>query len=339
MSLLPSLRAKAAGLVLAVALTALAGCDRPASAGNPREALDAGAVQEAPAAGKPQDAVDITPLLQPSKKYLGVALDGAPASMDPVKSYTAMVGKQPNIIENYAAWGDQFDAAGSRLSWQNGALPYIAWEPFKTPLADIAGGSSDAYVKNFASAVQKAKVPVAISFAHEMNGHWYDWGTKSNSPEDFVKAWRRIHDIFQDRGASNVIWVWSPNIVNPVPKIPLKPYYPGDGYVDWVGMVGYWTQCCDRTFEGLYGPTMTQIRTFSAKPLVISETAAEPGKRAPAFVDELFSGVEKREDIVGLIWFNITKRADWRLEKAPTTLTQFKLRAADAAYGFDPRNP
>ncbi|MDR3032425.1 MAG: beta-mannanase [Kitasatospora sp.] len=335
----PTRRARTtACLLLAGVLMLLPGCDRPGPS-NGGDAFGSGDTQVASAAPSSQAPVDLTPLLQPAKKYIGVALDGAPASMEPVQKYTEMVGKQPNVIENYAGWGDQFDSTGVRLTWQNGALPYIAWEPHKTPLADIAKGDSDAYIKAFATAVQKTNVPVAISFAHEMNGHWYDWGTKTNSPEDFVAAWHRIHDIFQDRGASNVIWVWSPNIVNPVQQVALQPYYPGDGYVDWVGMVGYWTECCDKDFEQVYGPTMTQVRKFSGKPFIISETAAEPGKKASSFVDQLFAGVEAHPDVLGFVWFNISKRADWRLEKTPSSLKAFKEHAADPQYGFDPRKP
>ncbi|MBC3844311.1 hypothetical protein GXW82_41620 [Streptacidiphilus sp. 4-A2] len=41
-----------------------------------------------------------------------------------------------------------------------------------------------------------------------------------------MAAWQHIHDIFQNEGVSNVIWVWSPNIINPVPSVQLKAYYP-----------------------------------------------------------------------------------------------------------------
>ncbi|MDX1531405.1 MAG: glycosyl hydrolase, partial [Rhodothermales bacterium] len=41
--------------------------------------------------------------------------------------------------------------------------------------------------------------------------------------------------------AANVAWVWSPNVVS-VPDTPdndMHRYYPGDAYVDWVGLDGY----------------------------------------------------------------------------------------------------
>ena len=150
---------------------------------------------------------DVRPLLAPARKYFGAALDGAPASLGPVKDFARRVGKNPNMLLYYAAWGDQFDARAVRNARTLGALPVMAWEPFKPSIADIADGVSDDYIRRFAMDVQALNLPVAISFAHEMNGFWYPWGTEKTSPADFVHAWRHTHDIFLDVGATNVIWI------------------------------------------------------------------------------------------------------------------------------------
>jgi mannan endo-1,4-beta-mannosidase len=66
---------------------------------------------------------------------------------------------------------------------------------------------------------------------HEMNGRWFWWGAK---PE-FTKLWKMMYDRFTNHhGLNNLIWVWAPNISNPISK-----YYPGDDYVDIVGFDGY----------------------------------------------------------------------------------------------------
>ena len=111
-----------------------------------------------------------------------------------VRSRTSPGGwvSNPNMLLYYAAWGDQFDARAVRNARTLGALPVMAWEPFKPSIADIADGVSDDYIRRFAMAVQALNLPVAISFAHEMNGFWYPWGTEKTSPADFVRAWRHI---------------------------------------------------------------------------------------------------------------------------------------------------
>ncbi|MFJ3303540.1 glycoside hydrolase family 26 protein [Streptomyces sp. NPDC086549] len=282
---------------------------------------------------------DVVPLLKPAKKYFGAAVAGAPTSMKAVGAYTKMVGKQPNLIEYYAGWGDGFDASGVRRAWAEGALTLMSWEPFDTSIGDIAAGKSDAYIKEYATAVRKLNLPVVVDFADEFNGHWEKWGTQGTTPAQYVAAWRHIHKTFLDAGASNVIWAWAPNIVNPVPDVKLKPYYPGDAYVDWIGLVGYFTAGQDNAFDSVFGPTRDQIRTFTKKPMLLLETAAVPGERRRADVRNLFAGVEADDDMIGFIWFNHKKRADWRLEASPLALKEFKHLAADDRFGFDVRKP
>ncbi|WP_030671771.1 glycoside hydrolase family 26 protein [Streptomyces cellulosae] len=325
-------------LALCVALTCLAGgsgCgvlrgDDPAARAAREPA--AASSSKAPADELPYD---VTPLLHPDKKYFGVAVDGAPSSMKPVDTFARTVGKKPNLVGSYSSWGDGFNAKGAENVFHDGGLMYVSWEPFKPGLDKIADGSQDTYIKKYAKSVRETNVPVAISFGHEMNGHWYPWGTKDTTAATFVKAWRHIHDVFQDVGATNVVWAWSPNVINPVPSVKLKPYWPGDAYVDWVGIVGYWTMTGAHTFETLYGPTRRQIAKFTDKPVLISETSAEPGERRRADVRALLGGVEQDDGVLGFLWFNIPKRADWRIQSSPLALAEFKRLIADDAFGFE----
>ncbi|MER5340851.1 glycoside hydrolase family 26 protein [Streptomyces mirabilis] len=328
-------RARSAVLALS-ALLMLSGCsllgedtDSSASSG--------GAKPESSASAESNVPYDVVPLLKPAKKYYGAAVAGAPTSMKNVDAYTKMTGKQPNLIEYYAGWGDGFDASGVRKAWDEGALTLMSWEPFDVSFTDIAAGKSDAYIKKYATAVRKLNLPVVIDFADEMNGHWEKWGTQSVTPQQYVDAWRHIHDTFLDAGASNVIWAWAPNIINPVKTVKLKPYYPGDGYVDWVGLVGYFTLGEDNAFESVFGPTRDQIRTFTKKPMLLLETGAMPGERRRADIRNLFAGVEADDNMIGFIWFNHRKRADWRLEASPLALEEFKRLAANDLFGFDIR--
>jgi hypothetical protein len=302
----------------------------------------AGSVAEPSAAEPSEEAFvpfDVRPLLKPSGKYFGAALDGAPASLSPVKDFTTKVGKQPNMLLYYAAWGDKFDARAVKNAHVMGALPVMAWEPFEPSVADIADGVSDDYISEFASDVQTLNLPIAISLAHEMNGFWYPWGPEETSPTDFVRAWRHIHGIFLDAGATNVIWVWSPNIINPMPEIPLKPLYPGDSYVDWIGMAGYYERGGPTTFSTLFGPTKAAVRKFTRKPILIVETGAEDGRRKRRDIADLFRGVAASPDVIGFNWFNYDKRADWRIDSDPTALAQFKKYAKNDLFGFDLNNP
>jgi mannan endo-1,4-beta-mannosidase len=282
---------------------------------------------------------DVRPFLTPTRKYFGAALDGAPASLHPVKDFTAKVGKRPNMLLYYTAWGDEFDPKAVKNARAMGALPVMEWEPFELSIADIADGVSDDYIREFATEVQTLNLPMAISLAHEMNGYWYPWGTRKTSPADFVRAWRHVHNIFLDVGATNVIWIWSPNVINPMPRVLLKPFYPGNSYVDWIGVVGYYEVGGPSTFATIFGPTKTTIRKFTRKPILIFETGAEDSRRKPKDIADLFRGVARSPDVIGFNWFNYDKRADWRIESDPSALAQFRKYAKNDRFGFDLNHP
>ncbi|WP_405647395.1 glycoside hydrolase family 26 protein [Streptomyces sp. NBC_00019] len=335
------LRTRTRTALTAVLLTALAlsGCSVLDDSNNGSPAGQAEGGGDPSQTAESDVPYDVVPLIKPKKKYYGAAVAGAPTSMKGVDAYTELTGKQPNLIEYYAAWGDGFDASGVRTAWKEGAMTLMSWEPFDTSVADIAAGKSDAYIKEYATAVRKLNLPVVIDFADEFNGHWEKWGTKYTTPKQYVAAWRHIHETFIDAGASNVIWAWSPNIINPVKSVKLEPYYPGDAYVDWVGLIGYWTIEDDNAFDSVFGPTIDQIRTFTKKPTLLLETAAMAGERRRADIRNLFAGVEADDNMLGFIWFNHKKRADWRLEASPLALQEFKQLAADDRFGFDVRKP
>ncbi|MEU9663802.1 glycoside hydrolase family 26 protein [Streptomyces chartreusis] len=278
------------------------------------------------------------PLIRPaSGKYLGASIAGAPTSPTPLEKYARLTGKKPNLVVDYAAWGDGFNASGVRNAWASGALTLVSWEPRDITMKEIAAGRSDPYLKEFALAVRRLNLPVVIDFADEMNGAWEAWGPKHATAREYVAAYRHIHDVFTDQAVDGVIWTWAPNIVNPDPQVALAPYYPGDGYVDWVGVIGYFTRY-EGSFAAVFRRTLTELRTITDKPIIIVETGAEPTSRRTAEIGELFAGVAADEGIIGVVWFNQAKRADWRLEAGSTeSLNEFRRLAAGARYGFDVR--
>jgi mannan endo-1,4-beta-mannosidase len=285
-------------------------------------------------------AYDPKHLLKPKNgKYLGVAIDGAPPKMELIEAFASKTGKKPNVVTIYLSFDDGFAADEVRQIYEYGALPVVRWEPFKAKLSDIAAGKQDAYIRKFAAGVRKVNLPVALTFAHEMNGDWYPWGMgrNGNTPAAFVAAWRHIHDLFTAADATNVIWTWTPNVINPMPRVKLKPLYPGDRYVDWVGVDGYYTHKGKHTFSELFGPTMRQVRGFTRNPFLIVETAAEPGASRPDWIADLFSGVAEDPDVLGLVWFNNDGSANWNIDHDAAAIREFRRRAKSASFGFPVR--
>jgi mannan endo-1,4-beta-mannosidase len=305
------------------ALTALAGCGvispHTQSAGTGGSKAHISAPAPTPSNSLPYN---MSGLLDPTGgKFFGVEAQGAPA-LAPVTAFAASAGKRPDLIGQYVAWGTSFDPQAVTAAWSYGALYYIAWEPYDTSVQAIADGQSDGYITKFASAVRALNLPVVISFGHEMNGDWYPWGTAQTAAATFVAAWRHIHDLFIQAGASNVIWMWNPNIINPVPQVQLQQYWPGPSYVDWVGITGYFPTSGPETFASLYGPTITEVRQFTTKPIIIAETSVETGPSDVQAVHSLVFGVRHRPNVLGFIWFDYNKDGvDWQVESRPAIST------------------
>ena len=307
-------------------VAALAGCSLiRAPQPNAQSTGFASAVPEAGQASAPPKAVrPASALIHPSGKFFGIEAQGAPESMAPVNAVAVSVGHNPNLIGDYVAWNSAFDAKAAANALNYGALYYMAWEPYRVNVRSIANGASDAYITRFAQSVRDFGRPVALSFGHEMNGHWYPWGTTGTTAADFVAAWRHIHDLFAQAGANNVIWIWNPNDIYPVPDVQLKPYWPGNAYVDWVGITGYFGITGPASFAQLYGPTMTEIRQFTSKPFIIAETAVETGPDELARIQDLINGVKDHSDVLGFIWFNYVKDGvDWTLTGRPKARATF----------------
>lgn len=282
-----------------------------------REGRPAGSQQAASAAA--QGVLSAAALVHPAGKFFGIEADGAPDSLTPVRDAAASVGRDPNLVGQFLSWNSPFDATAAANTRSYGALLYMVWEPWDTTAQAIADGASDAYITQFATAVRDFGSPVALSFGHEMNGNWYPWGSNKTTAADFVAAWHHIHDLFAKVGANNVIWVWDPNVIDGTPDVQLEPYWPGAAYVDWVGVTGYFGATEPDTFDGIYGPTIAEIRQFTAKPIIIAETAVENGPNTIAGVRNLITGVETRSDVLGLVWFNyVLNGVDWTFENRPT---------------------
>ncbi len=235
-----------------------------------------------------------------------------------------------HLIHIYNAWGSkpehQFPKLAVETILKLGSIPVITWEPWlgafdeseypgiplpekrdKACLAAIANGTYDKYIIDWASAVKAIKQPVFIRLAHEMNDPYrYPWGPQNNSPEDFRNAWIHVHNVFENLGVNNVIWIWAPH-----PSYAyFDVYYPGEKYVDYVG-VGVlnfgtavtWSKWW--TFDQLFGNQYETLESFH-KPIMITEFGSliVGGDRAEWFSSALKSMASKFTSIKSVLFFH-----------------------------------
>ena len=252
--------------------------------------------------------------------YIGLYARGVPASYAPVKAFTVSTGVTPNIVVYYSGWMEPFQAGFAATAASKGAVPLVQINPTGISIADIAAGKYDTYLTAYAKAVRAYHQPVILSFGHEMNGHWYSWAHTHTSPKDFVAAWQHIVTLFRLHGAQNVTWLWTINTIQTGIPSP-GPWWPGDSYVNWVGVDGYYTKPSS-VFASVFGPTIVYLRKLTHHPILISETSATPAAIQPAKISDIFAGIRLYR-LLGFVWFNSVNQGDWRLN-GPEAFAAFR---------------
>lgn len=99
------------------------------------------------------------------------------------------------------------------------------------PLSGLQVVKDDAYLRSFARKLKESGLPIFLRFAGEMNGNWVPWASE---PKQFIEKFRIVSKVMKEE-APNVAMVWAPGYV----PDNYMPYYPGDEWVDWVGVSMY----------------------------------------------------------------------------------------------------
>jgi len=283
-----------------------------------------------------------TPAAPTGGHLFGLSSAGPDQGISTAQTTAAGLGRHLDVINFYQAWvwGTPLPVAELRAVAAGGAEPEITWEPWDPrqgtdqpgySLAAISAGAHDAYITSWARAAAAYGQPLMLRWGHEMNGTWYPWAPAVNggTPAAYIAAYRHVHDLFRAAGATNVSWVWSPNVVQGQPT-PLAQLYPGPGYVDVIGIDGYnggsdvssmggW-----RTPQEVFAATLAAVGQLApTTPVVVNETgSSENGGNKAAWIAQLFDYLATATPVSGLFWFDYatTGQADWRLATSPAAL-------------------
>ena len=83
------------------------------------------------------------------------------------------------------------------------------------------------------------RVPIIFRPWHENNGSWFWWGQKLCSDEEFHGLWNMLQDYMNERGYSNLLWSFSPNLDGQWTTERFLARYPGDDRVTLIGEDAY----------------------------------------------------------------------------------------------------
>lgn len=138
--------------------------------------------------------------------------------------------------------------------------------------------------------------------------------------------------IFREAGATNVSWIWAPNVAYQG-STGYRSLYPGSRYVDQVGVSGYYVAGGSTNFEQIFGPSLAQLRKITGKRVMLTEVAASDAAGTQAeLVSDLFAGIGSHPEISGVVWFEVDMEEDLRIAPRPESASAFARAVADARY-------
>jgi beta-mannanase len=204
-------------------------------------------------------------------------------------------------------------------NWRDGA-DYL--------FSEILSGGYDAEIYNICSNVAQSGGEVWLRWGHEMDdgqGGRYPWAGHVNNTKGYVDAYRYFVEKCR-RLAPKTKYVWSPTGLRDASQ-----YYPGDGYVDFVGVSLYSLEAWDldnlgrwsspkKTLQGRYD----RVAGFR-KPIVLAEVGVAGSS---AYVKEWLRGLVREASslplLKAIIYFNAREtgvwerygKPDWRVSSA-----------------------
>ena len=260
----------------------------------------------------------------PGWDFVPGSFDDFPNPVD-VKHFEVLTGRRVAWAPWSISWHDrlEFPAAGVHDIWRTGYVPQIRLFTFPTqdyapgalpenaypgPIthSDVAAGRYDAQLRAFADAARDTEIPIFFDYDGEMNNA-HPWGGRyeGRTATHFRDAYRHIIDVFRAEGATNVTFLIQYGAINGyAPGSYWEPfeqyanYYPGDDYIDWIGLSVYgepiYGSGPNATFEqrltaqgitqfGYVGP-YAEAAALGSKPLAIEEMGLNkmPSEQAKA---------------------------------------------------------
>ncbi|WP_104169202.1 glycoside hydrolase family 26 protein [Cryobacterium sp. M23] len=283
-----------------------------------------------------QQAITTSAPISASRLRFGVATPGGALANSELDAVATLVNESPSIVMSYKDFNQALSIAELDSVRARGATSLITWEPWvwggglSQPAYSstrITDGTYDTYLTQWGQALAAWGQPVMLRYGHEMNGNWYPWAdsVNGNAPGDYAAAWRHVHDVVAAAGATNVSWVWSPNIPY-TGSTPLAGLYPGAAYVDVVALDGYnWgTSAAWSTWQApaaLFDTGLAQLRALApGKQIIIAETSsAEADGSKSKWNTALVAYLAKQPDVTGFVWFHFLKETDWRINSSTTS--------------------
>ena len=294
----------------------------------------------------------VGPLSPPSGAWLGATSDnyGAPYSDAQWEAYVqgreTLAGRTWDIVNNFPGWTAPLDSQLVKWDISHGQIPLISWNtPNSVTDQSITDGTQDSLINAQALSRKSLNSPVFLRFDWEMNGNWFAWdGTHNGGPGDRAGRLRghvapHPRRLRQRRRHQRRLGLDSRS--SKPARLPrwnaVTAYYPGDAYVDWVGLDDYnyggtlghapgWNDFASQ-LQPIYGDFADE------KPIMVGEMGSADhiaGHDKGQWIRQMAADVETSyPDVQALVWFDVKYDADWRFDTSATGLAAYRQLMAD----------
>jgi hypothetical protein len=257
------------------------------------------------------------------------------------------IGRTLDIDNSYYGFDDDLVGAQAVADRAAGRIPLDSWGCFDP--GAIVSGDLDTAILAQAEEVKEFGTPIYIRWGWEMDQGANHVCANQLGPTEFVLAWRHLWNLFQQAGATNAAWVWSPSAAGFSNGTAME-YYPGDAYVDYASADGYSRSTTDPTdFAHIFGPLYQAFST--RKPILIGETGAVVGPTQAPWITQTGNEIDGLgtqlgqafPDVKALVFFDSRGCHDYTITTADS-VTAFAQLARSAYFNplgkpLGPENP
>ena len=268
-----------------------------------------------------------------------------------IKPFEDEIERKFEFLMTYSDFANNVNTEELEDVYEDGRVMMLTWQPWtyidKTQndnlenesdvlIPEIIKGSYDEYIRKWARDIKSIGNPVFVRFANEMNGDWDSWCAWyfGKDTELYNEAWKHLWEIFQEEGADNALFVWNPHDRS-YPDFVWNNshmYYPGDEYVDWVGLTGYnngtsFSGDSWREFGDIYYPLYNEyMRYYSEKPFMITEFSCnEDGGDKAKWINDGFNEFANMPNIKIAVWFNqVDTKWQYNIDSSKRSYKAFK---------------
>ena len=266
---------------------------------------------------------------------------------DAVVVFEDLLNRNIAIINRFHEFSAGLDSSffWDRRHIEDGRTVMISWratdnpgsvngEPDPRRAIKIVAGEFDREIEAMATALGDLSAPILLRFNWEMD---QDHGDPQyiGTPSEFIDAWRYVHDIFEERGVTNVEWIWAPR-ARSFSKAIGQTFYPGDNYVDWIGgssvPINSFTDA--QTIYGEWNEWASSLGKPQLLWIGLRENPDDSSWKAD-FIEELRQLTTNTwHGVKAIVYYNSNSPLghDYRVGTSPQSLSAFRTLACDPHY-------